>query len=231
MTTMYPFQKLFSVTAFELGDVYRFFTSIGELKSENERLEKERLQLLIENARFADVSKENEELRHEIGLLPRDKFTLKSAAVIGRDISGLGNWMTIDQGSLAGLEKGMSVIVGKGVLIGKIVEVFPSTARVMLLSNPESLVSGVALNTEAMGIVKGEYGLGLLLGMVLQTDTLQAGDSIVTSGLGGDIPKGLLIGTLQAAHLSNDRLFQQAPIVSPVRFDHIRYVFVIQKTL
>lgn len=231
MTVSYPFQKVFSVMAFELNDAYRFFTSIGELKSENERLEKERLQLLAENARYSDVSKENDELRKEIGLLPRDKFLLKAATVIGRDVSGMGNWISIDQGSLDGIKDGMSAIVGSGVLIGKIVEVFPSSARIMLLSNPESLVSGISLDTEAKGIVRGEYGLGVFFDMVLQTDTLKVGDSIVTSGLGGDVPRGLLIGTLQASHLSGDRLFQQASVVSPVQFDRIRYVFVIQNTL
>lgn len=231
MTVTSPLQKLFSVIAFEMSDAYYFFTSISEIKSDNEWLEKERLRLLVENARFADVSRENEELRREIGLLPRDIFTLKSSTIIGRDVSGLGNWISIDQGSFAGMKKGMSVVVDKGVLIGKIAEVFPSTSRVMLLSNPESLISGTALDTEATGIVKGEYGLGLLFDMVLQTDTLKVGDSVVTSGFGGDMPKGLLIGTLQDTHLSGDRLFQQATIVSPVQFDRIRYVFVIQNTL
>ncbi|MEI8096923.1 MAG: rod shape-determining protein MreC, partial [Candidatus Moraniibacteriota bacterium] len=216
------------VVAFEINDTYRFFSSVGELKSENERLEKERLQLLVENARYSDVSKENDELRKEIGLLPRDKFLLKAAIVIGRDVSGMGNWLSVDQGSLDGIREGMSVIVGNGILIGKIVEVFPSSSRIMLLSNPESLISGVALDTEARGIVRGEYGLGFLLDMVLQTDMLKVGDSIVTSGLGGDVPRGLLIGTLQDSHLSSDRLFQQASVISPVRFDRLQYVFVIQ---
>lgn len=231
MTATFPVQKIFSVTAFEINDVYHFFSSIGELKNENERLEKERLQLLVENVRYSDVSKENDELRKEIGLLPRDKFLLKAATVVGRDVSGIGNWISIDLGSLDGMRVGMPAVVGEGVLIGRIAEVFPSNSRIMLLSNPESLISGVTLDTEATGIIKGEYGLGFLFDMVLQTDTLKNGDSIVTSGLGGDVPRGLLIGTLRDIHLSGDRLFQQASIVSPVRFDRLRYVFVIQNTL
>ena len=231
MTAALPLQKIFSVTAFEFGDTFRFFTSIGDLKGENERLEKERLRLLIENASFADVRKENEELRRELGLLPRDRFSLKPAAVIGRDVSGLGNWISIDQGSFQGIRKGMAVIADAGVLIGRVVEVFPASARVMLLSNPESLINGIALATDASGIVRGEYGLGLLFAMALQADTLKAGDTVVTSGLGGDMPQGLLIGTLQEARLSDDRLFQQASLVSPVRSDRLRYVFVIESTL
>lgn len=228
MTVASPLQKIFSITAFEFGDTFRFFSSIGDLKGENEYLEKERTRLLAENAKFADVLKENEELRRQIKLLPRDIFSLKPAEVIGRDVSGLGNWISIDQGSLDGVQKGMPVIVDNSVLIGRVAEVFPSSAQVMLLSNPENLISGVALSTDAKGIVKGEYGLGLLFDMVLQADVLRAGDTVVTSGLGGDLPKGLLIGTIQETRFSGDRLFQQASLVSPVRFDHLRYVFVIE---
>lgn len=231
MTVVLPFQKIFSVAAFEITDTFRFFASIGELKSENERLEKERLRLLAENAKFSLVSKENDELRRELEFLPRDRFSLKAAEVIGRDTFGLGNWLSINQGSLDGIQKGMPVIVGAGILIGKVDEVFPTSARVILLSNPESLTNGIALNTDARGIVNGEYGLGLLFGMVLQADTLIAGDMVVTSGLGGDMPKGLLIGTLQETRFSDDRLFQQASLLSPVRFDRLRYVFVIKSTL
>lgn len=231
MTVTLPLQKIFSVTAFEIADTFHFFTSIGELKSENENLEKERLRLMALNAKFSLVDKENDELRRELGLVPRNKFSLKPAEVTGRDVSGLGNWLSINEGSRSGVRKGMPVIVDAGILIGRVTEVFPESARVMLLSNPESLTNGVALDTDARGIVKGEYGLGLLFGMVLQADTLQAGDTVVTSGLGGDMPKGLLIGTLQETRFSDDRLFQQASLSSPVRFDRLRYVFVIENIL
>ncbi|HLC95066.1 MAG TPA: rod shape-determining protein MreC, partial [Patescibacteria group bacterium] len=219
MTITVPIQKVFSVVAFEIGDGFHFFSSIGELKNENERLEKERLRLFAENALLTDIKNENEELRKQLGLLPRETFVLKASAVIGRDVSGLGNWISIDQGSLDGIRKGMPVIVNAGVLIGKVAEVFPSSSRVMLISNPESLINGITLDTDAKGIVKGEYGLSLLFDIVLQADILKAGDTVVTSGLGGDMPRGLLIGTLQEIRLSSDRLFQQASLVSPVPFD------------
>lgn len=226
MTVSIPFQKIFSTAAFQLGDTFRFFLSIGELKSENERLEKERVRLIAENAKLSDVSKENEELRGQLELLPREKFSLKSAEVIGRDV----NWLYINQGSFNGLQKGMPVIINAGVLIGRVTEVFPSNSKVMLISNQESLINGATIDTNARGIVKGEYGLGLLFDAVLQSDVLKAGDTVVTSGLGGDIPKGLLIGTLQESRFSSDRLFQQATLVSPVKLDRLRYVFVIMNT-
>ena len=224
----WPFENLFSLIAFETKDKFSFFSSIGDLKGENERLEKERLDLLARNARFSEVAKENETLRQEIGLLPRNDYRLKAVEVIGRDVSGLGNFLTIDHGALDGIVQDMPAIVGAGVLVGRVSEVFPKSARVMLLSNPESLINGSSLETSAKGIVKGEHGLGLLFDMVLQTDILKPGDTVVTSGLGGDMPSGLLIGTLQEPRLTEDRLFQRASIVSPAKFDSLRFLFILE---
>ncbi len=227
----WPVQGIFSSVAFEVRDVASFLGSIGSLKRENEQLSAQNIRLLAENAKWQSVSQENDELRKELNLLPREAFQLKAAEVVARDAAGLGSWLTIDQGSLDGVERGMPVIVYDGVLVGRVTEVFPGSARVMLLSHPESLVSGVTVEGESQGIVKGEYGLGIVLDMVLQDAPLHAGDHLVTSGLGGDFPKNLTVGTLQDVHSSVDHLYQRSSVVSPVRFDTIRYVFVITKSL
>lgn len=230
-TISWPAEEFFSTIAFETRDFFRFFSSIGDLKSENERLEKENVALLAENSKWQAVSQENEILRRELELLPRKEFQLKAAEVIGRDVTGLGNWLTIDQGSFQGVNRGMAVVVGESVLVGRVTEVSPQSSKVMLLSHPESLVSGVATESGAQGIVKGEHGLGILFDMVSQTDVLTTSDTLVTSGLGGELPKGLLIGTLQEVRLSADHLFQQASVISPVKFGSLRYVFIIQNSL
>lgn len=230
-TIAWPIQGVFSTVAFELQDTTRFLTSIGDLKKENATLVAENSRLVAENAKWQSVSQENEELRRELELLPRSAYELQAGEVIGRDVAGLGNWLTIDQGSLVGVEVGMPVIVYGGVLVGRVTEVFLKSARVMLLTHPKSAVSGVTVEGGAQGIVKGEYGLGLLFDMVLQDATLQSAHRVVTSGLGGELPKNLLIGTLQEARLSPDRLYKQVAVVSPISFDSLRYVFVIKKSL
>lgn len=229
-TVSWPLEGLFSAVAFEVRDTLHFLSSIGDLKSENERLEKKNTELLAENSKWQSISRENEELRKQIGLLPREKFDLQAGEVIGRDAAGVGNWITVNQGSFQGIEKGMPVIVDGEVLIGRVIEVYPKSAKVMLLSNPESRVSGITVTGSAQGIALGEHGLGILFDMVLQAETLKDGDRLVTSGLGGEFPKDLFIGTLQQVRLSEDRLYQRASVVSPVNFDALRYVFIIKNT-
>lgn len=230
-TIAWPVQSLFARVAFEIRDTVHFLASIGDLKTENDRLLRENGRLAAENAKWQTVAGENDELRRELELLPRQNFRLQAAEVIGRDAAGLGNWLTINQGALQGMTAGMPVIVYGGVLVGRITAVFPESSRVMLLTHPESAVSGITVEGGAQGIVKGEYGLGLLFDMVLQDATLQSSDRLVTSGLGGELPKNLLIGTLQEVHLSSDRLYRQASVISPVAFDALRYVFIIKKSL
>lgn len=227
-TVAIPFERFFAFTGFRLISLGEFLSSIGDLKQENVRLLEENIQLKAEYARLADMRRENEYLRHELGLLPRERFVLEAADVIGQDSLSAGNWLLVNKGKSHGLEAGMPVIVSESILIGRVSEVLPFSAKITLLTSPESLVNAMDVQTQAKGIIKGQYGLGLLLDMVLQTDTVKAGDDIVTSGLGGDMPRGLLVGKVQETRLSDDHLFQQATLVSPVKSNRLQSVFIIK---
>lgn len=225
----YPVQKTFFFLAYKTVQFTGFISSIGELKKENERLTLENQEKAAENAMLADMKKENVLLRQQLELAPRDQFELETAEVIGQDAQGLGNWLVIDKGKRDGVEKNMPVIVSGGILIGKVDEAFLGNSKILLATNPQSAINAVISNTEARGIVKGEFGLGLLLDMVLQTDVIHEGDEVITSGIGGSVPRGLLIGKIQEVRSSDDRLFQQATIIPALKFSKLRMVFVIKK--
>jgi rod shape-determining protein MreC len=222
-----PFEKVFSVVGFYVDSSTEFLASIGNLKKDNELLVSDNRRLIAENARLADMQKENETLRKELDLLPRGTFTLKAAEVVGIDQQNSGNWIMINKGTSDGIQKGMVVIVDQSAVVGRVSETSPGTAKVILLTSPESTVNGVDTQTEARGIVRGQYGLGITLDTVLRTDTLKSGDDIVTSGLGGDFPRGLLLGKVDATYASDDKLFQQVTLVPVVNFSKLRTVFVI----
>lgn len=222
-----PFEKVFSVVGFHVDSSLEFLSSIGDLKQDNERLNQENIRLISENAKLSDMQKENETLRKELDLLPRGTFQLKAAEVIGLDQQNSGNWILINKGSMDGIQKGMIAIVDQGAVVGKISEVLSSSSKIVLLTSPESVVNGIDAQTEAKGIVRGQYGLGIVMDTVLQTDVLKQGDAIVTSGLGGDFPRGLFLGKVDVAHPSSDRLFQQVTLVPVVNFSKLRTVFVI----
>ena len=228
-TVAYPFQKTFYLLSDKGENTYDFFKSIGDLKTENERLEKENNSMAAENAGLQAEKKENETLRDQLGLLPRNKYTLESSYVIGQDPQKLGSWLIIDKGSASGIETGMPVIVSDGIMIGKVQEVYPASSKISLLTDSSSSINALDMETNSKGIIKGEYGLGIVLDMVEQTDVINSGDTVVTSGLGSDIPRGLLIGKIQETGSSQDKLFQQALVIPRVKYSKLDVVFVIKK--
>lgn len=228
-TVAWPFQKVLAPVAFGTRSLFQFFGNIAELKGNNENLERERRALLAENARLKELVKEDEELRRSFDLLPRDRFDVVAARVIGRDQGILSTTVEIDRGSLQGIERDMPVIVEAGVLVGRVTDVFPQSARVMLLTHPESVVNATTNDTGARGIVRGEHGLGAVFDMVQQNETLRAGDTVVTSGLGARTPKGLLVGRIENVRLGEDQLFQRAVITSPVDLQSLQFLFVIKE--
>jgi rod shape-determining protein MreC len=226
-----PFEKIAYSLSTKISGIGNFLSSIGQLSAENEKLLKDNQILSIENVKLQNVENENNQLREQLGMLPKNKFELVPASVIGVDTKGIGSWIEIDKGSKDGLSEGMAVIVSKGILIGKVQAVGISTAQIQLITNPKSTINVMTSKNGSMGIVKGEYGLGMILDMVLQSDQLNVGDSLVTSGIGGNLPKGLYVGTLQEVHPSDDHLFQQATVVSPAQISKLQFVFVIKKSL
>jgi rod shape-determining protein MreC len=224
----YPFQKTFFILGHSISGATDFFGSIGRMRSENERLIREGNSLAAEIGALKDAKKENEILREQLGLAPRDKFNLEAAFVIGQDPQGLGSWIMIDKGRDAGLNDGMAVVVSDGILIGRIDEVYQSSAKINLLADSSSAINAMDVETQAKGIVRGEYGLGLAMDMVAQTDVLSVGDTIVTSGLGGDLPKGLTIGKIQEVRSSQDKLFQQAILTPRVKYSKLDIVFAVK---
>lgn len=223
-----PFQKVFHIFSFGFANTADFLGSIGQLKNENEKLIKEKQELMARNAMLMDSENENKILREQVGLLPRNKYELIASNVVSQDPHGMGNWIEIDKGSNDGIAEGMSVIISNGILLGRVQEVTSSNAKIILLTNSRSTVNSTTANDGAKGIVRGEYGLGVVLDMVLQTDSIKVGDEVLTSGIGGEFPRGLFIGVIQEVHNSDDSLFQQAVISSPVQASKLQIVFVIK---
>lgn len=224
-----PFQKVFYILSERGAMEIDFLKSIGNLKTDNARLYQENNTLAAQIADLKTEKEENKNLRSQLDLIPKNEYKLEASFVIGQDPQKLGSWIMIDKGQNYGLQPGMTVVVSDKILVGKISEVYTNSAKVSLLTDSASSINAMDLDTSAKGIVKGEYGLGVIMSMVAQTDVINNGDSVVTSGLGSNTPKGLLIGTVQDVKSSDDKLFQEAVIAPRVKYSKLDVVFVIKK--
>lgn len=224
----YPFQKTFYMLSQRTSLSLEFLGSISNLKKENENLIKENDSLYRQLASLSSIKQENEMLRDQLNLAPAKKYDLAASFVIGQNPEGQGSWLMIDKGSDQGIKPHMPVIVSDGILVGRVEESSAGSSKITLLTDSSSAVNVEDLETGARGILKGQYGLGIIMDMSTQSDILNQGDTIITSGLGGSLPRGLVVGKIQEVRPSEDKLFQQSIIIPRVKYLKLNMIFVIK---
>lgn len=223
-----PFQKVLYGSSQRFSETVSFLASISEIRKDNADLSRENNALSAQIAELRQLENENKTLREQLDLLPQDKFSLTGGFVVGQDPQGSESWIILDKGERDGILPGMAVIVSNGILVGKVDEVYVTSSKINLLSGSNNLINVTDLETGAKGIVRGEYGLGLVMDMVTQSDVLNIGDTIITSGLGGNIPRGLLVGKIKEVKVSDDRLFQKAVVAPRIKYSTLDVVFVVK---
>jgi rod shape-determining protein MreC len=203
----------------------RYLSLVGVAR-ENESL-KERLRLLeAERHRAAEIELQNQRLQLLLDFRTELAGEAIAARVVGRDASTLFHSFTLDRGQRDGLEPGMAVVCADGV-VGRIAQVSPNASRVLLLINYNSGVDAIVQRTRARGIVEGVLEGGATMKYLRQTEDVEVGDVVMTSGLDGIFPKGVMIGRILQVERKDYGLFQVATILPAVDFSRLEEVLVI----
>ncbi|HOG47869.1 MAG TPA: rod shape-determining protein MreC, partial [Anaerolineae bacterium] len=207
------------------------------LRGENQRLQQQVGELTYRLSLQREIEIENANLRELLNLKDQTpeifgpQADLLAAEVIGRDPSNLLHFLTIDRGSQDRVEPGMAVITARG-LVGQIAEVRPTSATVRLLTDSTSNVSALVQRSRATGVVRGMQeatGTTLVMGLMAQTDGIaQQGDLVLTSGLGGNFPRRLLIGEIDEVRRRDVDMFQEATLRPAVDFGRLEMVIVVR---
>lgn len=220
-------QKPARVVGEKISGFFNFLGNVQNLSKDNVSMSEEISRLMSENASLKEVRRENDMLRNQLKLSSQTKYQLDTALVIGKDPGNIANELTINKGASEGIKPDMPVIVSEGVLVGRVSEVFDHSARVLLITDTRSRVNAVEQQTRATGILRGQHGLGLVLDTVPQNEVLQEGGVIITSGLGGIFPNGLVVGKISDIQTSDNELFQQASIQPLFHLRELDLVFII----
>ena len=149
-----------------------------------------------------------------------------AASVIARDISPFMHYVIIDRGSDNGLRKGMPVITQQG-LVGSIAAVTAGAARVQLINDPGSSINVILQQTDVEAVLNGQITGEIELNMISQNATVQPGDLVMTSGLGGNYPANIVIGQVVTVRNEASSLFQTASVQPAVDFSQLVIVLII----
>jgi rod shape-determining protein MreC len=202
--------------------------SSSSLQAQVDELQATVDRLMIENVRLREADIERATLREALQFKQANPtYEMLAAEVIGRDPSNLLQYILIDRGVDDGLAAGMPVVTARG-LVGKITTVYPRSARVMLLTDFASSVNALIQSSRATGVLEGQGQSGLVVRYVEQREQVQVGDVVLTSGLGGNFPRRLVIGQVISVKNSNVDMFQEVQVLSAVNFTQLEMVLVIR---
>lgn len=200
---------------------------VASLRQRNAELESENSSLKTQIVQLQQQLREAEVLYALLDFArqqPENQYV--ASAVIGWDPSPFLHYVIIDHGSDHGIRHGMPVVTERG-LVGRIDAITASAARVQLITDPTSAVNVRLEAAEAEGLLTGSVTGDVFLEMVPPDATLQQGDLILTSGLGGNYPPDVVIGQVLNPRKMATDLFQSASVQPAVDFTSLRAVLVI----
>ena len=223
---MRPVQHGLTQAAKALAQVWQRYLALIGLQRENEALRQRILELEQEAVRLAEVEQTNRRLSDLLGFRGTLRGNAVTAQVTGKDPLPWFHSFVISRGVEDGVRKGMAVLSPYGV-VGQVQAASAHAARVLLITDHNSGIDAVVQRSRARGIVEGAVTEGCVMKYLKQGEDVQVGDRVVTSGLDGIFPKGVVIGHVTNLSRRSRGLLQAADIEPAVPFDRIEEVLVV----
>ncbi len=226
MFIMRPLQIAAQGTINWISGLHDDYDTLAGFRSENERLRKRIQTLEVERQRLLEAEATNNRLKQLLDF--RGQLTGKAvtASIIANTASSWFHSCMLDKGSADGVRKGMAVVTALGV-VGQVVAVTPRTAKVLLLTDPNSGIDVLVQRTRARGIVSGSLENGTVLKYVKRSEDIQEGDRLLTAGTDGVFPKGMMAGTVIKVTKQHIGLFQFVEVLPAVQSARIEDVLVV----
>lgn len=227
-----PVRSGLSSLAGWMEDRYNYSFRYDELAAENEAL-KQRIAELEEAARTGqDAIEENERLRDLLGLRARrTDLTLEDARVTARGASNWTSTLTLSKGTNYGINVGNCVVDQYGSLVGIVSETAYNWCTVITVVDTDLEMGALVARTDSPAILEGDFvlmGQGKLKLTYLPENTqFLSGDQVLTSGMGGVYPSGLVVGTMDEILTDPTGMGRYAVISPAADLDDLRQVFVI----
>jgi rod shape-determining protein MreC len=226
MWMLKPVQNVEANIADDTTGFLRDYFDLVNVRKENADLRKQVAALEGQRTRLAELEVENRHLSDLLEL--RDALAVQAVAarVIGADATELSRTLILSQGSHSGLRRDLPVISTQGV-VGKLIAVAPNASRVLLIDDHNSGLDAFVQRSRARGIVAGLLSGQLTMKYVDRTEDVKPGDSVVTSGMDGIFPRGLLVGQVTQVSQEGPGLFLNVTIRPAANFQKLEQVLIL----
>jgi rod shape-determining protein MreC len=223
---MRPLQAAVSAGADAFGHVWRTYVMLVGVKEENAALRRRVLQLEQQSVHMAEVEQTDQRLNELLKFRATLEGDVQAARIIGRDPLPRFGTVIINKGDADGVHKNMAVLSPFGV-VGQTIATSAHSALVLLITDHNSGVDAVVQRSRARGIVEGALDGRCVMKYLKRGEDAEVDDRVVTSGLDGIFPKGIILGTITHVTRGNRGLLQVADVTPSAPLDRIEEVLVV----
>ena len=204
---------------------YRYLLLVG-IEEENRKLKKKIDDMKSQLVLYQEGYLEAQRLRNLLSLQEDNDFDFVTARVIGRAQVALSQTISINKGTADGLKAGQSVMAAQG-LVGRVIDASWHSAKVLPLIDENSNIDAIVQRSRIQGMIRGAGSRGCVLKYISKTQDVREGDIIVSSGMGGVFPKGMMIGQVNHVDRKEAGLFLRINVTPAIDFSKLEEVLVI----
>ncbi|MFZ3217888.1 MAG: rod shape-determining protein MreC [Candidatus Acidiferrales bacterium] len=220
-----PLERAGTWTFSKVGGAWGGYVGLRNARTENESMHVELDRLRMRNRELESQAAESQRLAALLGF--RDahpEAPMLAAEVIGSSADPTSHTLFINRGERDRLRMNMGVVTPDGI-VGKIVEVLPNTAQVLLINDKDSGVGALFAASRTHGVVRGSGDPEPRMEYIVNDEKVHEGDAIATSGEDRIFPKDFPIGTVESAKPGSP--FQVIRVRPAARLDRLEDVIVL----
>jgi rod shape-determining protein MreC len=221
-----PVEDAVNLSLKGLHDAWKRYLFLVGLEDENRRLRKQNATLNEQLNLYREGHIEGIRLQRLLALMEHLPNQTVAARVVDRSHTSLFRMILINKGTSDGLRVGLPVMSDQG-LVGRITETAWHASQVLLLIDENSNIDALIQRSRAQGILQGAGAAGGNLKYISRSDEVQVGDVVLSSGMAGVFPKGLLLGVVTGASRSGESLFHKIDVTPAVDFGKLEEVLIL----
>lgn len=201
--------------------------NFNHLASENDKLKQNQKIIFSLKAKIDNLENENDFLRRAVHISQKLDYPVIYAGIFNINLTPTGYNVLLNKGIRDGVSEGDIVVTAEGVLVGKAQKVMQNFSRILFISDPEFKVTAKVINSNTTGIAQGALNEGMSLDLVVQSDEIKEGDTLISTG--NDLfPPALTIGSVDHVEVNTNQMFKKVRIRPAVRDIRLGRVLVIK---
>jgi rod shape-determining protein MreC len=192
-----PFERLSNATGSGIRAAWTNYIDLRHVRQQNRDLQKQLDELRLQRAALAQDAQEGQRLRTLLDFRQNYAASTVAAQIIGSSGSDQSRLLILDKGAKDGLKPDMAVITPTGI-VGKLRDVFPHTAQLLLISDPSAGAGVIFASTRIHAILRGSPTGHIIINNLTPDSRIKTGETVLTSGGDGVFPRGLPVGTIES---------------------------------